>query len=484
MSKALTATRRAGVLLHPTSLPGEGADGTLGPEAYHFVDFLAAGGFTVWQTLPLGPTHEDRSPYLSTSVNAGSIELISRQWLVNHGWLVDSAPSERRAMLHATWQQFQHRQHEQQHTAFQKFCDAQAGWLNDYALYAVIREKYQHKPWFEWTELLRNREPRALKAFEERHVAEIRQVKFEQFLFDMQWSALRHYANQRGIKMFGDMPIFVAHDSVDVWAHRNYFKMDEQAELSVVAGVPPDYFSATGQRWGNPLYDWNAMHNDDFAWWQKRLARQLAMFDIVRIDHFRGFEACWEIPASEEYATAGHWVKAPGKELFSSLQKKFADLPLVAEDLGLITEEVHQLRQQFDMPGMKILQFGFDGSPNNPYLVHQHELDSVVYTGTHDNDTTVGWYRSLGEGSRHYVDEYLKSDEPMPWALIRAAMRSVACLAIVPMQDLLELGTEARMNVPGLKEDNWHWRFDWQQVPDSLAGKMKNLIGLYGRHPE
>jgi len=484
MSNSIVATRRAGVLLHPTSLPGEANDGTLGPEAYNFVDFLAASGITVWQTLPLGPVHEDRSPYLSTSVNAGNRQLISRRWMIEHGWLKDDAPHDHDAMLDVAFLRFARSKNKTKKQAYDQFVESQQDWLDDFALYSCIREKYSHKPWFEWVEMLRNRNIRGLQAFADRHQAQLRQVKFEQFMFDMQWQALKQYANKRNVRLFGDMPIFVAHDSVDVWANRRFFKMDDNNELSVVSGVPPDYFSATGQRWGNPLYDWDAMLQDDFGWWRKRMARQLDMFDMVRIDHFRGFEAYWEIPAHEPLATAGYWVKAPGHELFASLKKAFPDLPVIAEDLGLITEEVHALRQAFGMPGMRILQFGFDGDPNNPYLMHQHEVDSVVYTGTHDNDTTLGWYMSLDEGARHHVDEYFHSDEAMPWALIRSALRSVACMTILPMQDLLELDSSARMNIPGKKEDNWHWRFSWEQLPENLADKLKHLVGLYGRYPE
>ncbi|MDX5151895.1 MAG: 4-alpha-glucanotransferase, partial [Acidiferrobacterales bacterium] len=357
--------------------------------------------------------------------------------------------------------------------------------LDDFALYAVIREKYQKKPWYEWTELLRNRETRALKAFADRHVQQIDQVKFEQFLFSMQWSALRHYANERGVKIFGDMPIFVAHDSAEVWAHREYFSVDSHGHAIEVAGVPPDYFSEEGQRWGNPLFAWETMQEDGFTWWQERMRSAFNLYDLVRIDHFRGFEAYWSIPATAETAIDGEWIVAPGEQLFNAMREAFGKLPVVAEDLGLITEEVMNLRRQFGFPGMCILQFAFDGTGKNPYLPHNHEADSVVYTGTHDNNTTVAWYKELDDDGKQNVMDYLgHPSEGMPWPLIRSAFASVATTAIIPMQDLLELGDGNRMNTPGTTSGNWQWRFDWEQVPENLADRLKHLLHIYGRAPE
>ena len=308
-------------------------------------------------------------------------------------------------------------------------------------------------------------------------------TRFAQFVVDRQWQALRDYAGQKGIHIFGDLPIFVSHDSVDVWRNRNEFHLLKNGQPKVVAGVPPDYFSETGQRWGNPLYNWPAMQKNDFSWWRQRMQRQLELYDIIRIDHFRGLEAYWEIKASQKTAEKGKWVKAPGEALFKSFLTNFGELPLVAEDLGVITDEVTRLRHQFNLPGMKILQFGFVEDFNNAYLPHQHERDYVVYTGTHDNDTTLGWYQSLDPELRQTVKDYLAcADTDMPLAMVRAALASVAQTAIVPMQDLLGLGSSARMNIPGVKEGNWQWSFHWQQVPDTLSGLLLKMNTVYGRY--
>jgi 4-alpha-glucanotransferase len=308
-------------------------------------------------------------------------------------------------------------------------------------------------------------------------------VRFEQFDFFRQWHALKEYANHKGILLFGDLPIFVAHDSADVWAQQDYFQLDDGGRPTVVAGVPPDYFSATGQRWGNPHYRWDRMRQDGFRWWLVRFEIQLRLFDLVRIDHFRGFEAYWEIPAGHDTAMGGRWVQAPGDALFEVLRRHFDTLPVVAEDLGVITPEVEALRLRHGFPGMRILQFAFDGGSANPYLPHNHRHMTVVYTGTHDNDTTVGWYGSLSEATRRYMEEYLHSagEEPMPWPLIRAAMASVANLAVIPMQDVLALDGTHRMNTPGKPDGNWRWRFKWDQINDGTAGKLRRLSELYGR---
>ena len=489
-SRSPFARRRAGILLHPTSLPGDnGAPGDLGADAYRFVDFLAAAGMSVWQMLPLGPTHNDLSPYQCTSVHAGNTLLINLQQLVDWGWLApaehDSRPADaqwRSQQLSIAYAGFQRSADGADRTAFAQFCTEHRAWLDDYALYEALRAEHHQRGWFDWPAPLRDRDETALNEARRRLAGPIEQVRFNQFVFFRQWHALRHYANRRGVLLFGDMPIFVAYDSAEVWAQRECFKVDAQGHLEVVAGVPPDYFSATGQRWGNPHYRWDRIAADGFGWWIERVRTQHELFDLMRIDHFRGFEAAWEIPADADTAIAGHWVKAPGAELFKALYAAFDDLALVAEDLGIITAEVDALREQFALPGMKILQFAFGGDAKNPYLPHNHEPLSLVYTGTHDNDTTSGWYSSLDEHTRAHVHAYLgQPNEQMPWALIRAAFASTSIMAIIPMQDVLELGSEHRMNTPGVAEGNWRWQFGWEMLRDGMAERLKEMVGMYGR---
>ncbi|MFZ0469550.1 MAG: 4-alpha-glucanotransferase [Thiogranum sp.] len=487
----LFAQRRAGVLLHPTSLPGSPGNGDLGPEAYRFVDFLAECGVGLWQTLPLGPTHEDGSPYQCLSVHAGNFRLISLQALVDQGWL-DSAgldesgdlDAQRRVRLAAAYNGFQRKAGDDERRALKRFARDHARWLDDFALYQALHYSHGGMPWYKWPAAICQRDPDALDVERKRLAGAVSQARFEQFLFYRQWKQLRQYANDRGILLFGDIPIFVAHDSADVWAHREWFSVDEQGHLQVVAGVPPDYFSATGQRWGNPHYRWDELKRDGFGWWLERVRTQMEMFDLVRIDHFRGFEAFWEIDASAETAVEGRWVKGPGESFFEVLKQVFGELPLVAEDLGVITPEVTALRQAFGLPGMKILQFAFDGSPDNPYLPHNHEELGVVYTGTHDNNTTLGWYQELSEHERGALRHYLgDSQEPMPALLMRAALASVARLAVIPLQDVLELDGAHRMNVPGVTDDNWRWRFHWEQVQEHQKQRLQDWITIYGRRP-
>jgi 4-alpha-glucanotransferase len=482
------AARRAGILLHLTSLPGGGACGTLGPEAYRFVDFLVAAGQSIWQFLPVGPTHDDGSPYQCLSLHAGNPLYISAELLVSSGWLEASAaelpatPAIQQRLLASAYKGFMLRAGEEDRRRFSEFVESNRHWLEDYALYAVLREAHHHASWLDWPVKLRDRDPASMKAARQRFRDALEMIRFGQFVFALQWRSLKEYANGRGVQLFGDLPIFVAHDSADVWAQRDHFQLDASGRPTVVAGVPPDYFSATGQRWGNPHYRWERMEQDGFQWWVTRLATQLRLFDLVRIDHFRGFEAYWEIPADHDTAMGGRWVRAPGDALFEVLRRHFDPLPVVAEDLGLITPEVEALRLRHGFPGMKILQFAFDGGPANPYLPHNHDRLAVVYTGTHDNDTTVGWYDALGAEARNYVHEYLHAvDEPMPWPLIRAAMASVAELAVIPMQDVLALGSEHRMNTPGRADGNWRWRFGWDQVDGGVAAHLCHLSGLYGR---
>ena len=494
MTHPVLARRRAGILLHPTSLPatlseaGSHQLGTIGPEAYRFVDFLHASAIGVWQVLPLGPTLDDLSPYMSTSVHAGNPNLISLDLLRQWGWLEDGEmPTEtsRQARLAAARAGFETRADAHERQEYSDFLERFHGWLEDYATYEALRHDFGLAPWFQWPKALRDRDPAALEETRQRLRESIEQVRFEQFVFFRQWLSLKRYANERGIEMFGDMPIFVSHDSADVWARREYFDLDEDGRPITIAGVPPDYFSETGQRWGNPHYRWDRMAEDGYLWWIKRMRTTLELFDLVRIDHFRGFEAYWSIPGDAETAIGGHWVPGPGNALFKALLAAFPYLPVVAEDLGVITEEVEALREYWNFPGMKILQFAFDGNAENPYLPHNHRNNSVVYTGTHDNDTTPGWVAQLSADSKAYVCDYLGcgDESSLPWYVIRAAMVSTARLAVVPLQDFLGLGSEARMNVPGEQEGNWRWRFAWEQVPEDLSARICHLVQLYGRTP-
>jgi 4-alpha-glucanotransferase len=478
-------SRRAGILLHPTSLPGEAPNGTLGTHALRFVDFLAECGLSVWQMLPLGPTHADRSPYQCLSVHAGNPRLIDFAQLEAWGWLPRAAGSPdadgalRQALLAQARQVFLSQGDASELEAFDA---AHAFWLEDYALYVMLREAHDHRAWWQWPEPLRNRVPAALAAARLQHAEGMALVRFEQFVFFRQWQELRAAARARGIQLFGDLPIFVAHDSADVWAQREFFDLDAAGQPRVVAGVPPDYFSASGQRWGNPLYNWTRLQADGFRWWVERLRSQLALFDLVRIDHFRGFEACWQIPAEEATAINGRWVPAPGAALFRILKKELGTLPVVAEDLGFLTPAVHRLREQFGFPGMRILQFAFDGGADNPYLPHNHAVNSVVYTGTHDNDTTLGWFEGLPVEQQCTVLNYLgHPSEPMPWPLIRSALASVARLAMLPMQDVLQVGPGHRMNLPGSNTGNWQWRFTWEQIEPGLSARLRALTQCYGR---
>jgi 4-alpha-glucanotransferase len=467
--------------LHITSLPG-GEDSCLGGQAFRFVDFLADAGFRVWQVLPINPVGLDGSPYQTTSAFAGNPEMIDLADLHKRGWLAkwdENAPICQ--LIWQTWQGFCRNAGEEDRKDFAEFIERQAYWLDDYALFYSIHVE-QEKPWWQWPADLRNRSKAGLDKARARLADRITCCRFEQYLFFRQWWALKSYAQTRGLSLFGDIPIFVAHDSAEVWSRPHLFELDEEGQPTLVAGVPPDYFSATGQRWGNPLYRWDVMHADDYAFWEQRIKTQLELFDLIRIDHFRGFESYWAIPASEEYAINGSWMPGPGEALFKRLKKKLGKLPLVAEDLGVITDEVRELKDKLGMPGMKILQFAFSGDADNPYLPYNHERCSVVYTGTHDNDTTLGWYAGLNPGQQDYVSQYLGyPQEPMPWPLIRLALRSRSQLAIIPMQDLLELGSEHRMNTPGTTEGNWRWSFTWEQIPDDLGQRLRGLLGLYGR---
>lgn len=448
--------RRAGVLLHVMSLPS----GDLGPEAFRFVDFLHEAGVTVWQLLPLVPTHEeDRSPYNALSAMAGNTELISRARQVEQG-LVDAAGLS-----------------SAQRAAYGDWCEQQSAWLESYVEFTALRDLLDHAKWPSWEPGLRDRDPERVAAVLAPHRGALEGLRFEQWVFAEQWRELKEYAASRGVLLFGDLPIFVSHDSADVWASRELFQLDPEGQPTTVTGVPPDYFAADGQRWNNPHYDWDRMAEDGYAWWRLRIARQRELFDLVRIDHFRGFEAAWHVPVEAETARDGYWVRSPGREVLSALVETAGPGTLVAEDLGVITPQVDALRTEFGLPGMKVLQFAFDGSEDNPYLPEHHGEMSVVYTGTHDNDTTLGWWSELDEPTRKRVQTLVADpDEPMPWALVRLALSSTARLSVVPAQDLLELGSEARMNTPGTDEGNWSWRAEPASFDAELAARARRLV--------
>lgn len=505
----LFLTRRAGILLHPTSLPNESSffhsetnanapiaqlHGTLGKDAYKFVDFLAQSGISLWQMLPIGPTHADLSPYQSVSSHAGNPELISIDWLLHSGWVeadetwtpllssADTLPDIRAKCAEQFYRLIDAEQGIYLRERLNEFCLSNQYWLDDFVLFMALRKYFDNLSWHEWPVALKRRESAALAEYRDILAKEIALYVFEQFAFSQQWQALRNYAKEHQVFLFGDIPIFVAHDSADVWAAQEFFNLDEDGCPSTVAGVPPDYFSETGQHWGNPHYNWDAMEATGFSWWLDRLRTQLRHFDLIRIDHFRGFEAFWEIPGGSKDARGGRWVKAPGEAFLAACFDAFHDLPLVAENLGLITPEVEDLRHQFHLPGMLVLQFAFDGNNKNPHLPHRHSLSDVIYTGTHDNDTTLGWYESLSEEQQQNLRKYLyASDESMPWLLIDTALASIAPMAIIPMQDVLELDGEHRMNMPGTTGTNWRWQFKWMQLAPDLSKNLNERLDRYDR---
>ncbi|MDJ0881104.1 MAG: 4-alpha-glucanotransferase [Gammaproteobacteria bacterium] len=479
--------RRAGVLLHPSSLPGKQPKGNIGQEALNFLHFIKNCGLSVWQMLPLGPTHADGSPYQCLSVHAGNPELIDLDWLVKQGWLeeTDCSYQDISASLEQACQCFFNQSRSHWHQSFDDFVDQHKSWLHDYALFQVLKKIHANAPWNEWPEKYRLCEPNALKEVGTVYHEYYQFIQFSQFIFFTQWQELREQAMALGILLFGDIPIYVAPDSADVWSYKNNFLMNQDGRCEFVAGVPPDAFSEDGQLWGNPLYDWDQQKKNNFNWWVERFKTQLELFDILRLDHFRGLESCWQIPADAQTAVDGHWAKTPGYDFLNSIENSLGKLPLVAEDLGVITQEVIDLRETFNLPGMAVLHFAFDGHNDNLYLPHNHVRNSVVYTGTHDNDTTLGWYRSLEEEAKKQLHAYLGHDENntlnMPWDLNRMALSSVASLAMIPMQDLLNLDSNARMNMPGTTENNWSWRFNWSQLWPQLPHDLKQMITLYGR---
>lgn len=508
----MSFSRSSGILLHPTSLPGRFGIGDLGPEAYAFADFLTACRQSLWQVLPLGPTGYGDSPYACYSAFAGNTFLISPEQLFEEGLLtkndlseIDSLPPDRvdfarvhrskDLLLRKTYEHYLRTTDTELRSAFETFAEQNASWLDDYALFSALKSAHGGVAWNEWEQSVAQRESPALVRARDKLSKEIDAQKFYQFLFFKQWFALKAYCNERGISLIGDIPIFVAQDSADVWTNPEQFKLDSNGIPLVVAGVPPDYFSATGQFWGNPLYNWDRMLDDGFNWWIERVRATLQTVDIARIDHFRGFAACWEIPGGDKTAERGRWIEAPGRALFTAIRNALGELPIIAEDLGVITPDVEKLRDDFGFPGMRILQFAFSSDTKNIDLPHNYHKNVVVYTGTHDNDTTVGWFNSIaGEGStrtaeqisgeREFCMKYLNTNpKEIHWDFIRAVIASVAVTAVVPLQDLLGLGTEARMNLPNTTDGNWTWRFSAGALTEAHSNRLRDMTETYGRIP-
>jgi 4-alpha-glucanotransferase len=511
-------TRSSGILLHPTSFPGPHGIGDLGQTAYQFVDYLVEAKQSLWQVLPLGPTGYGDSPYASFSSFAGNPLLINLDKLIELGDLettdladVPDFPVDvvdygriiywKMPLLEKAARNFLTHAKAERRTEFETFGADHAHWLDDFALFMVIKEHFDQKArdadifgamWSNyWNRDIALRKRKAMAHWQKEQAGAIAVQKVLQYYFFEQWGALRRYANEQGVKIIGDIPIFVAPDSVDVWANRELFHLDKEGQPTVVAGVPPDYFSETGQLWGNPLYDWDALAKQGYQWWIERIQATLQLIDIIRIDHFRGFQAYWEVPADEETAMNGQWVKAPGMELFQAIEQALGDLPILAEDLGVITPEVEALRDHFGFPGMKILQFAFDSkeagdlNATNAFLPHNHNRNAVVYTGTHDNDTTRGWYRERTPEEKDLIRRYLgRSGHDIAWDFIRLAMAAPARFAIIPLQDVLNLDSDARMNTPSTLGGNWAWRYRAEALNDWSSNRLRELVDLYGRDPK
>jgi 4-alpha-glucanotransferase len=509
MSTPTLHQRSSGVLLHPTCLPGPHGSGDLGSHAHAFVDFLASASQRWWQMLPVAPPGYGESPYSAESAFAGSPLLVSLEALADDGLLdaaavapraplrndrIDHVPAEahRRGHLRAAFEAFEARPASRR--GFDAFCEANASWLDDFSLFRALKHAHGGVQWTRWEPGVRDREPRALELARREHERTIAFERFVQYAFDRQWRELRNHAKERGVGLIGDVPIFVAHDSADVWQHRDLFLLDERGEPTVIAGCPPDYFSATGQRWGNPLYRWRRMKKTGYGWWIERLRATLLRFDAVRLDHFIGFQRYWEIAAGEPTAVKGRWMKGPGGDFFDAVRSALGDLPLIAEDLGETTPAVYALRDRYSLPGIKILQFAFGDDPAAPtFQPHNYPRRAVVYTGTHDNDTTVGWFLDMGgadstrtaeqsQRERETALRYLgTTGEEIHWDMIRAALASVARVALFPLQDVLGLGSEARMNRPGQARGNWTWRFEEGALAPELAARLATLTRTYGR---
>lgn len=507
----MTSSRKSGILLHITSLPGGHGIGDFGKSAHQFVDLLARTGQTIWQVLPLGPTGYGNSPYQCYSAFAGNPLLVSLDDLASQKLLspdslrsgpafptkrvdYDAVVEYQTAKLREAFQEFRRRPNDEAKRELGAFSANHRYWLDDYALFRALKTYNGGKPWHEWDVDVRSRDPKALAAWRQQLADDVAFETFIQFEFFRQWKSLKKYANDRGVEVVGDIPIFVAHDSADVWSHQDLFSLREDGRPEVVAGVPPDYFSVTGQLWGNPLYRWDRMAASGFHWWTERIRSSLELFDQIRVDHFRGFEAYWEVPGDAKVASGGRWVKGPGKAMFVKAQEELGKMPLIAEDLGMITPEVEALRDELGYPGMRVLQFAFGDDPKSTdYQPHNYPRHCIVYTGTHDNDTVVGWFKSgVGEGTtrdleqiereRAYTLRYTGTDgSQIHWDMIRLALASVAETAIFPLQDLLGLGTEARMNTPGTAEGNWTWRFEWDQITPDAEKRLAEMTAVYER---
>jgi 4-alpha-glucanotransferase len=491
--------RSSGILLHPTSLPGPYGIGDIGPQAHRWVDFLAQTGCSLWQVLPLGPTGYGDSPYQCFSAFAGNPYLISPEALLEDDLLhpddlVDAPafPAERvdygavinwkLGVLDRAYIRFEGSASDQLKDDYAAFRRAQVGWLEDFGLFMALKEAHGGAPWPTWEPALRDRQPAAMRAARGEYAVAVERQIFRQFIFTRQWKALREHANELGIKIIGDIPIFVAHDSADVWADPGLFYLDETGQPTVVAGVPPDYFSPTGQLWGNPLYRWDLHKEDDYGWWLKRLRAVLDLVDIIRLDHFRGFAAYWEVPGDAETAVDGRWVEGPGIPFFEHVRAELGELPILAEDLGVITPDVEEMRDHFELPGMKIMQFAFEGEPDDPFLPHSYIRNCVVYTGTHDNDTALGWYQRVGDKARDFYRRYMARDgSNVSWDLIRASWASVAVFALAPIQDFLSLGNAARMNYPGNPSGNWTWRMPADALNPGLLVGIREFNFVYNR---
>ncbi len=491
--------RTSGVLLHPTSLPGPHGSGDFGAAAFHFIDWLAAAGQKLWQILPLGGIGPGNSPYMSSSAFAGNVLLIDLAELQQRGWLdaADLVPDAgfndqrlsfgavvpfRMQRLARAADRFAQIATDEERADLETFCKHHHTWLDDYALYMALSDHFHGGNWSWWDAPLAARERQAMKAALLAHAPRIAFWKFCQWCFFRQWQRIKAYANERGIEVMGDIPIFIAYESAEVWARPELFELDDKGVPTVVAGVPPDAFTSDGQRWGNPLYRWSAHAKERYAWWVERIRRTFELVDVVRIDHFRGFAAYWEIDAKEPTAIHGHWKPGPGEALFKAIGRALGPLPIIAEDLGVITPDVHALRKKFAFPGMRILQFAFNGGSDNTYLPHNHEPDSVVYTGTHDNDTTQGWWAAAAPTEQQHVRDVLATDaREIHWDLIRCACASVADTALYPLQDVLGLPGEHRMNFPGKGEGFWEWRFSWDQVRPEHAQRLAQLCRIYRR---
>jgi 4-alpha-glucanotransferase len=494
--------RTAGILLHPTSLPGPFGIGDIGSQARRWLDFLAQAGQTVWQVLPLGPTGYGDSPYQCFSVFAGNPLLISPESLADDGLLTPEELADRptwppHAVDYAEALSFKQRILRKAYGRFldgaasgllrewRSFRVAENAWLGEYALFTALKRAHDNRPWWEWEREIALCVPAALARARSAHVDAIDQACFEQFVFFRQWGAVRGAARERGIRIVGDAPLYAALDSAEVWMHKKYFSLDPEGRPTAAAGVPPDYFSATGQLWGNPVFRWDVLRKENYRWFVDRLRNALRQYDLVRLDHFRGYQAYWEVPAGQPTAETGRWVPGPGAGLFAALRNALGGLPFIAEDLGIITDEVTALREKFQLPGMRVLQFAFGDTSRNPFLPHNYDPRTVVYTGTHDNDTTRGWYGALSEAERDLVRRYLARDGgDIAWDFIRLAWSSVAETAIAPLQDVIDLGSEARMNHPGTPTGNWTWRFREQDLGAGIAARLREITERYGRNPD